>query len=530
MPASQKKIITKLRERRQIEADLQRLLVASSEQELRSQAQAIAARGGTQVIPAIVSSLDRADARMLAALGFVAAFLDHQKVTAALRAVVLQPGVTDRGRIGAMTILERFLGEPPDDNLLANLSDPEGVAISSLEEVLRQAERNPVVLIEYVQGLDRQEPDVVLAVVRALGDREPAADLGLEWAIEPLRMMAQDVREEIAAAALQALGNLRLPGAARALQTLIPITAPALRPQAERLLRKLQFAGVEVNPLAPPPPEWRALASAVDGQGQQHVWFIEADQQTAQARFLSVLLSDQAGAVEAIGHTQVSALILPPQRPLGYLHDVALPDGSGAMLMLEASFDLGRRLVLESLAHNRQTQIPVAGPLRLLSPWLWEYDGADALPPSTLPESIGLEELSLESLQARALTGNLLDHPAFSTWIIGGILPQGVVQQTAEAALRHPSWDLGVWVRRLVGELFAEPDVAQIFYRRLVSMSEWLLLAGDETTARLAFVAAEEILEQSPQEQRFFQALIRRDLALALRSLGQGSGRVVDTE
>jgi hypothetical protein len=530
MPASQKKIITKLRERRQIEAGLRQLLAANSEQELRRQAQAIAAQAGTQIIPTIVSNLDRADSRMLAALGFVATFLDREEVTAALRQAILQPQVTDRGRIGAMTILERFLGEPPDDDLLANLSDPQEIATSSLEEMLLQAEGNPAVLIEYVQGLDRQEPDVVLAVVRALRDREPTTGLGRERTVEPLRMMAQDVREEIAAEALQALGSIRLSGAARALQTLIPISAPALRPRAERLLRKLQFAGVAVAPL-PPPPEWRALASAVDGWGQQHVWFIEADQRTAQARFLSVLLSDRAGAVEAVGHAQVPVLMLPPQQPLGHLHDAVLPDGSGALLMLEASFDLGRRLVLEALAHNRRTQIPVAGPLRLLSPWLWQYGGADTLPPRPLAEEVGSGDSRQElSLQDRALTSSLLEHPAFTTWIASGFLPQGAVQRAAEGALRHPSWDLEVWVSRLAGELFAEPEVTQVFNRRLASMSEWLLLAGDETAARLARVAAREILEESPQDQPFVQALIRRDLALVLRSLGQSSEPVIDTE
>lgn len=533
MPASQnqKKIITKLRERRQIEADLQRLLLASSEQELHRQAQKIATQGGSQVIPTIVGNLDRADARMLAALGLVAAFLDHGQVTAALRQVVLQPQVSDRGRIGAMTILERFLGEPPDDDLLANLADPESVAMSSLEEALRQSEGNPAVLIPYVQGLDRQEPDVVLAVVRALRARATGAGLGRESSVEPLRMMAQDVREEIAAEAMQALGSIRLPGAARALQTLIPISAPALRPLAERLLRKVQFAGVETAPLSPPSPEWRALVSTLDGRGHQHVWFIMANQGTDQARFLSVLLSDRAGAVEAVGHTQVPILMLPPQRPLGHLHDVALPDGSGALLMLEASFDLGRRQVLESLAHNRRTQIPVAGPLRLLSPWLWEYSGADTLPPSSLPEDLDLQDSESEALlQARSLTGSLVDHPAFSTWTAGGIVPQDAFQRALEGAVRHPGWDLEVWVRRLANDLLVEPEVTQVLNRRLAAMSEWLLLAGDERAARLAWVAAGEFLEENPQDQPFVLALIRRDLAQVLHSLGQRSKPVVGTE
>ena len=55
MPASQNKIITKLRERRQIEAELHRMLAANSEPEFRRQAREIASLG-SQVIPAIVGN------------------------------------------------------------------------------------------------------------------------------------------------------------------------------------------------------------------------------------------------------------------------------------------------------------------------------------------------------------------------------------------------------------------------------------------------------------------------------------------
>jgi hypothetical protein len=337
--------------------------------------------------------------------------------------------------------------------------------------------------------------------------------------MEPLRMMAQDVREEIAAEALRALGIKRLPEAARALQTLIPITAPTLRPQAERLLRKLQFSGVPVSPLPPPEPHWRALISPVNGQGQQSVWFLQRILGTEYSQFLNVLLNDRAGAVEAIGHSQVPGKILPPPMPPGYLHDIALPDGSGAMIMLEAAFDLGRRLVVESLVHNRRTQIPVAGPLRLLSPWLWGYTGADSLPTRMLPA------LDAADQALRTVSDRLLEHPAFVTWTVRS----EATLRAAEEALRHPGWDREVWVRRLTSELFVEPKVAQALSRRLESMSEWLLLANDETRARLALVAAQAIPNQPLQEQPFLRALVRRDLDVLLQSL-QVSEPVSGTE
>lgn len=514
MPASQRKIITKLRERRRIEADLREMLAATSEVEFRRQAQRVASLG-SQVIPAIVGNLNQADAKMLMALGTVATYLDPDEVSLALRRAVLQPRRTDQGRIGAMTILERFLDQPPDDNLIASLADPQGAALSSLEEMLGDSASDPAILVEYVQGLDRQEPDIVLAVVRALRDMADSQDaLGQSTqVVELLRMLAQDVREEISAAALSSLGMVRLAEAARALQTLIPIVTPSLRAQAERLVRKLRFAGVETESLPLPGREWRALISPIDGLGQQSVWFIQESPLDEHARFLNVLLSDRAGAVEAVGHSRVSYLALPPRKSLGHMHDIALPDGSGAILMLETTFDLGRRLVLEGLARNRETQIPIAGVLRLLSPWLWAFAGEAVLAARVLPE------IGDEDLEQLGSTPRLVTHPALTTWTAR----TEATLQVAQEALQHPAWDREVWVKRLAGELLREPALREILSQRLSAMSEWLLLAGDREGSRLALVAAEALHKVSPQEHPFVQALVRRDLEFASFMLRQQS-------
>jgi len=509
MPASQK-IITKLHERRQIEAGLREMAATRSELEFRTLAQEIALLG-SQVIPTLIGNLDRADARLLAAMGAVASHLDAEEVVTAMRLAALQPQRTDKGRIGAMTILERFLGQRPDDDLLASLSDPEGMAISSLEEVLDQAESRPATLIQYIEGLDQQEPQIVRAVaatLQAMGS-DPDPLRRPKRAVEPLRMMAQDVREEIATEAVEALGSIRLPEAARALQTLLPIVWPSVQPLAERLLRKLQFSGVEVAPLPEPEPEWRALISPLSGLGQQSVWFIQGSRWSEYTRFLNILLSDRAGAVEAIGHDRVPVQMLPPRQPAGHLHDIALPDGSGAILMLEASFDAGRRVVADALAHNLRTQIPVAGPLRLQSPWLWGVAGADSLPRQELPGLAPDDDALL------AASAELLDHPAFVTWTARS----EATLQTATEALRHPGWDLEIWVRRLTGELFREPAMTEVLGKRLEAMSAWLLAAGDGHRARVALVASRALANKPMQEHPFLQAVVRRDLLWTLESL-----------
>ena len=517
MPAGQK-IITTLHERRQIEADLRDMLTSTSDADLRRRAGQIAALG-SQVIPAVIGALvalSKVDDRLLKALGTVAAYLDRDEIVQALRRVVLEPGYTDQSRVGAMTILERFLDQEPDEELLAGLSNPEEVAISSLEEVLARAEWDPSVLAEFVQRLDRQEPDIVLAVAEALqavGDRR---------AVDLLRMMAQDVRAEIAARALHALASLRIPEAAEALRALIPVTAPDLRPLAERSLRKLQFAGVPLQPMSPPDPDWRALIGPVDGLGRRSVWFIRGSRQSRQFKFLNILLSDRAGAVEAAGHGQVPALMLPPWRGPGYLHDIPLSGGSepsetygtSVLLMLEVSFDLGRRLVLEALDSNRATQIPIAGPLRLFSPWLWDVTGAEALPPRRVPQ-LGPEDRALSET-----SDWLLDHPAFGTWVLHGEQLIHAAQDLSQRPEGHSqAGHLEAWVTRLAADLFAEPLVAQVLSQRLEAMSEWLLLAGDEPRACLALAAAQRFAGGAPHKHPLIRAMVRRGLEAALSDL-----------
>lgn len=520
MLSSQTKIITKLSERRQIEIELRKMLTAATEQEFRSQAQKIA-QLGSQVLPTLIANLDRADARLLTALGTVAALLNRDEVVQSLRQVVLEPGRSDRARRGALTLLERFLGQPVDDELLDNFQDPEEVVISSLEEVLVQAERNPAALIGYIQSLDQQEPDVVLTLIRTLQGKA-AALLSTSRdpsAIELLRMMAQDVRDEIAAAAVQALGTLRLPEAAKALQTLIPILAPALRPSAERCLRKLQFSGVAVTPLSPPSPDWRALISSVNGSGQRNIWFIQDTPVPGYARFLNLLLSDQVGAVRAAGHAHVPIEMLPPRRPRGYVHDIAWPDGSGAMLLLEAPFDLGRRIVSEALAYNQATQIPVAGPLRLLSPWLW--DSASGNLERALPE---LREEEKKRLVANS--DRLVEHPAFADWTVQG----PATWLMAEELLRHPARDLEILAGRLMAEILTDQTFTQVLAQRLEAMSEWLLCSGEQVLAKMAMASSQAMQEGRYHELAFLRTIVRRDLETAFRRLQEDPMRVSDTE
>jgi hypothetical protein len=418
----------------------------------------------------------------------------------ALRDAVLHEQITDRARMGAIEILERWLGWPVDDEMLDSVQDPQGVVLAALDRAIEQGRPDATALVDYIEGLDRQEPDVVLSALYAL--RRMAHDDEDKVIVELLRMMALDVREEIGAAATEALGTVRRPAAAAALQTLVPTAPPSLRDRTERLLRKLRFSGVEVNALQEPEPGWRALVSPPSASGQQSVWFILEGHGTGHARFLNVLLHDRAGAVEAAAHEWVPMIMLLPVREAGHVHDVAFPDGSGSILLVESPFDVGRRLVLDALSINRETQIPLAGTLRLHSPWLWGVSGGSRLP----------EHLRPQEPAAGGDTGLLLAHPALAGWALGS----HTLFSPSSARSGRQGWTMEVYEQRVVDQIVADPTMLDVLATRLRALAEWFLLAHDEMAAALALAAAEGIVA-SPREEPFLRALVRRDLKTALR-------------
>ena len=490
------KIITKLRDRRQIDAALRRLLEAPSEIDLRRQVVTIA-RTGPQVIPSLIAALDRADARTLAALGLVAVHLDRSETVDALYRVLQQPGHSLAARTTAVAILERFLGIKVPDDLRPGLAETTGAMVSSLGGLLDRAEQDPAALADAVQELDQQEPDAVLALVSALRDMPGPRP------VELLRMLAQDVRIEVASEAIDALGSLRLPGAAWALQTLIPAAEPALRLQAERLLRKQQFAGVKVESLPLATVDFRALAGPLDGEGQRQVWFTE-ETAAPLVQVLIVAMQDETGVVSAVQHREVTKVSLPRRQLPGSW--TAIRTGRAEMVLAEVAWDTGRRLVAEALAHNRETQIPLPGTHRLLGSWLWGTRFDDfPQPPVLEPEAAG-EELVSQS-------GGLAGHPAFSAWHP----VQEAAADAAGEAMRRPAWDREHWVRRLAAGLVAEPGTAHRLALRLRANAEWLALAGETLPARIALAAAGAMDGEEARHLPFLLALVRRDLDAALK-------------
>lgn len=507
MTTTQGKIITAFRQRRWVEDQIRAMLKLRSEHELAAHAARVA-RSGSQVIPAIFRHLSTSNPQLLGVLGTIATHLDHEEISAALYDVAMEPSYSDRERMAAILILNRFLGEEVYEEFFDSLDDPHEVAIQSLMEMLAEASRNRLVLLEYVRTLEAQLPEVVLAVV------ETMSEFGGQQVIEPLRLLAQDPRPDVASRALYALGTVRLPQSARALQTLLPTLLPDRRAPAERSLRKLRLAGVQYDRLPSPDGDWRTLISPVDGQGSQAIWFLQPN--GPHCRFFSILVNDTLGLRNAFGDENLDSTHLPQRQEVGSVCTFTLSGVATSLTLLESDFDYGRRRVMEGLSrHNDENPTPLE--YRLLNDLLWQYDVSSVEASPRLPNSRpGNDAASAEG------TGVLLKHPTFDSWFVES---EDIYASAARLLLGGALADNEEELTRLLGQLAHSHFGAEELARqqaRLTLMAEWLLRAGEAQAAELALSAAAGMRERPVHEHPLLVGMVKKGLEIAMNNLRLG--------
>ena len=525
MIASGGKVIHTLQDRWRIDQDIQELLQVRSQQEFTDRAQRIAARGD-QVISVILRRLDHADARTLSALGAVSSlYPQREQILNKLYGAAADLNRPDRGRVSAMLILERFLGQEPDPYLISTLDDPQFMAVESIREMIREGERDPRALLEYTRTLAEQPDETIEGVIDTL------IEVGQERAVLALCLLAQDDRDALGQAALLALGRLHHQEAAQGLQSILPLLPPDRRSLAERSLLKLRLKQVAVPPRSPVNTTWRALVSPIDGEGSQVIWFVGEPNQHGLCHFVGFSINDREGIRQVYGHVDVPSDTLPERRLRGHIHNVALQSGStdeddrvpgegtsspGILLhMLETDFDYGRRLVREGRARNAQQGRPVPVEYRLFGPWLWQYD--DAQVGSSRWQ--GLDKVGAAGPPGSlAETAMLLSHPAFRGWFAYG---EQVLQYAVSVLRRTPliaGSDASGDPAMLARTYFDRPMIARLRYR-LAAMSAWLWQAGDARAAGLATLAAETLATMSPAAHPLTRRMIELGLRAAIEQL-----------
>ena len=194
------KILTGLMERHALEAAFNELAEINDAEQLNRRAARIT-RHGDAALPVLLAKLDTDDPQLRGGLGQVAARLDRDAVVPALRNIARSPQHSDHARLSALTILDRYLHEAVEDELLTGLQDPEIIARESLAELGREMARNPYSIIEYLAQLGEQPPDVPYLILQALPALQPDPHM-----ITLLRLLAQEPDPDLSAQGARSVG------------------------------------------------------------------------------------------------------------------------------------------------------------------------------------------------------------------------------------------------------------------------------------------------------------------------------------
>ena len=494
------KVLTGLMERRTLEAAFAALASAANAEEVARQADLIAGHG-SPALPVLLARLDTDDPALRGGLAQVALRLDRELVVAGLRGLASARDRSDRARLSALTILDRYLDEPIDDSLLTGIQDPDGVALRSLNELIAAMADDEAAVIEYLVQLAEQPPEVLGMILDAVPRMPPHPHL-----VTLLRMIAQGESPSRARTAIEQLGRFRIPEALSALDTLALTLAPTFSALAERGARKLRMSGVRgaESPMAVAAANWRALISPVDGTGVQVIWFVHRAGGQATGTLLTVVTRDPDGVAACFGSNKVPVDRLPPDQPIGSIYTFSQGEDAPAMQLLESGFDPGRCVVRAALERHWASETLPPLEYRYFNPLLW-----NARP---LAEAVPASEVGS---YAPAQTAGLLDHPIFAGWFWRDDAMFAAARRLKSGASIHTrARQIGV-----VAAAHFSTEVVASYRRRLEAMADWLTLAAQPEIAALAQSAAKHISDSTPAESPFIRRLIGIGLDVAAVSL-----------
>ncbi len=492
------RIITTLQHRRDIEATLEALAQARTEQESQQALRTLAGYG-EEVLPILTLYLDTPDPWMVRALGrAVVQIADRRRAVEALRRAVLDPHSSDRRRIVAIVLLDQFLEEPPDEALLSALGDPTEVALRALTRETIPEDR--LSLLDYLSILHAQPLAELLYALERL------REAGNGPAVEALTFMALDGRDAVARPAIEALGTIRRPESLQALQV-IAINAPASRRSlVERMQQKLFLSGIRQAPLPPLPEGIRVLVSPPDGQGNRLLLILFP--QGRKARGVHIFLDEESGIENAYQAT-LQADEVPPMVGRGHL--VPGPHPWEDIFLLESGFSYLHRLLRQALDLNelRGGHLPLEYRFFCTDLWGW------AVPPEAMPVLPKVRPtLSEQEVSA------LLRLPVLPPWFLAEEEIEEAARRLVHSDLRRPA---GEGVLALVTVSLAETvftAVTRMHYsRRLRALAEWLVLAGQKGSAQTAVTIAAELEQSSPLRSLFALMLVQQSLLFAIERL-----------
>ncbi len=487
------RIIRTFQKHREIRDALKALAHVRDEQERLRRAQALAQHGNA-LIPILLRHLDTTDPFLRGAMGLVVSFLPREHIVPRLREIVTNPARNDQERMTALMFLERFLGEPVEESVYAQLRDPAAVITQSLREVTTYQEESPDLLLEYVSQLQEEPTDVALMVLAA------TEEFPIDSMYPLLLLLAQDVREPVALATIDTLEHHPGPESLAILHLLAHLAEGPVKERGRRAFTKMRMRGIRAHP--PATVQWRALVTPPDIHGSQAFWLLR--DQDGNRTLLGLLTNTSLGIQFAFHLTDVPNELI-PQQPLGHLLPVAMGEDpahtTDVAWFLETPLATARRWLRNIVRQNYRSEYQLPVIYRYWASHFWqetdEEGEAESPPIPTSSHMPSLEEAFL-----------LFRHPVLHQWYVE---PRRNPEMEREWI--HQGLEYSTLLKAFINLKDDIPtDIWPSLGPTLRLVAEWMFLAGEEKLAQYALDGAQAMEERPYSENPYAQALILRGL------------------
>ena len=515
------KIINTFQARRQLNEELIGLSATQSEAELLSRVRAIAQTYEPLLILSTLSKfLDNSSSQVRGGLGRLATLLPYDETVTVLRKEAANRRNPTQTRITAAMILERFLQAELAPGLMSDLKDPETVVMQSLQEALAESHENHYILLEYVRQMRQENEQVAHQVMELLGQLNEADRPEL------LRLIAYDMRESVALAALERLGAIRqgdpAQTAARALYTLQQNLKPELAQVAERTLRKLRFLGVRFQPTALE--GWRALITPGTLDGSQDLWFVRDGANVSENVLIGLRINASAGVLDTFGSEALDPQYLPAQRSVGEMVSVTLTNGPPTVF-LEVPVKYARWRLEQAVAtHWRQSKPqPLPDDYTFYNPYLSLAEAAELPAELQTLFTSGPALWKKNRAQLDEIAATLLRHPAMAGWFFQN--------NRMLAAATHLSSTDELGVQKMIVSLKRELFTSRIeqalnveIQAALLAQAGWLAISGHPQHAQHAVLLAEGFNHIAAAEHPLVEMMLEIGLLLLMKRKERGPG------
>ncbi len=506
---SKGKVIHGFQERRQLENELQALSRMQDDVARMQRAQELA-RHGDALIPLILRHLDTDDPLLRGALGLLVSYLPPERISSSLRSVVANPQRSDQERMTALMFLERFLDEPVEESLYAQLRDPQAVIEQSLREVTGHQESLPDIIVDYVVQLQEEPVDVALMVLQAMSKMDEERTFPL------LALLAQDIRPEVALAAIKYLemaARPQHPYYQAVLAFLADMATDDIRKIARRSLRKLHMRGLQADMRQEA--TWRALITAPDMHGSQALWMIR--QNAEERRLIGLLVNADVGVQFAFVLDDVPSDLIPSMEigrtlPIVMGNDPNDPDSLA--WFLEVPIGRVRRWMQALVQRNYIGAYQMPAIFRQYGYLFWtETQAGGEAAERSLPKP---------DMQRLPEAIRLFEHPALARWYVEPPHDAFAERRWLQEGLDEVAFQRAF--QAIDGSTF--PDSLWVALAdHLRRLAEWFLLADEEALACHAVTGA-YALEHVPYEHNpFAQTLVAKGLAQMFLRLRQERDR-----